>query len=163
MVCLLELLNPKSMDKIKNAVQALTDLSDYYNKNLQGYYWLSDATKPVVVDKSHPLDSTEIEEYLREDSLPFVIEAHFYCASDHCSLQIKNVDGQCYIRKIDLTDLPEAQLEQRRYMTHDIKDKENNYRYYQVIEAWEEIEDPLLDDLPTLRPAWTAFKGFTST
>lgn len=147
------------MTTIQDAYQKIEDKKELYGKVLQGYYWLSNCSKPEVIDKEE-LSPQKMDDLLDDKTLPFIIEANFYCAAEKCSIQIKNIDGQHHLAKIDLKDLPPEHYHIQTYVTHDIMTDKNDYRYYEVVEAWQLKPDCLLDGLETFSPAWTAFKGF---
>ena len=110
--------------------------------NYEGYYWLSNASKPEVI-KGQDIDKTKF------GVLPFVVEANFYCRDTETSIQIKNIDGIYHVAQIDVKDCDAV-----KYIGHDIGAD------FLVVEAWEVIEDEFLENMKTQVPAWTAFKGF---
>ena len=49
----------------------------------------------------------------------------------------------------------------KHYIAHRLTDKGGkSITQYKMMEAWEEIEDPLLEGMKTLKPTWAAFCGF---
>lgn len=140
------------MYQIMNRYQII-QLADIPAYNFEGYYWYSDADKP------EPLTNGKIDTAWFT-ALPFVVEANFYAAAEHCSIQIKNIDGQYHVARIDLFDLdPELHL-RRTYKGHDIEGRD-----FVLIEAWEEKQDDtlqLLTGMKTLQPVWDAFAGFVN-
>lgn len=117
----------------------------------EGYYWYSNQRKPEV------LLSPSIIQQSWFTALPFVIEANFYSKETQLSIQVKNIDGQYHIAKIDLSQLGDIILCEATYIGHDLE----NYNYT-MVEAWLPQEDDLLEGMETLAPAWSAFTGFTN-
>jgi len=117
--------------------------------NFEGYYWYSDKQKPVILD-NEKIDKKTFT------ALPFIIEGNFYAPKEQISIQVKNLNGTYHIAKIDL-NLPEIILvEEKEYIAHDLK----GIRKFKMKEAWQEVEDELLEGMSTLVPAWSAFSGF---
>ncbi|HHB79430.1 MAG TPA: TIGR04423 family type III CRISPR-associated protein [Saprospiraceae bacterium] len=114
-----------------------------------GYVWYSDAEKPIIIGPSEPFHLAMLTE------LPFVIEGNLFCESKKISIQIKNIDGEYCIAKIQLDD--ELIESAKKYVGHDL-----NKRDYKMVETWEEVPDTLCAGMTTLRPAWRAFAGFTT-
>jgi CRISPR type III-associated protein (TIGR04423 family) len=111
----------------------------------QGYYWLSNSSKPDVqytgdIDKS------------LFNKLPFVIEANYYSNEKNISINVKNIDGKYVVSLIDVEG-----CEATEYIGHDI---DSNFL---VVEAWEDKQDNLLENLKTKVPSWVAFKGFVES
>ena len=117
------------------------------NINFEGYYWYSNAKTPETIHKA-TIDKSWFTD------LPFVIEANFYAREEQVSIQIKNIDGQYHVARIDLNEnnLKNAQ----KYAGHDIEGLN-----YQMVEAWENVEEDVNElKMNVLRPTWTAFAGF---
>jgi CRISPR type III-associated protein (TIGR04423 family) len=137
-------------------------MSKYYNKIstdeiptdvlFEGYYWYSNASKPVILN-GESLDSLSIF-----NDLPFVVEANFYSKQEKMSIQVKNIDGTYHIAKIDLNLPNDFVKEENFYIPHDIKI--TGMQKYKMVEAWEEVEDDLMEGMKVLVPSWTAFSGF---
>ncbi len=123
------------------------NIEDIPEGKFDGYYWYSNESKPEIIS-DEGIDKSKLTK------LPFVIEANFYSKESEISIQIKNIDGKYDIAIIDLKDcVTEPQL----YIGHDINQD------FQVVEAWEEVEDELLEGMKTQVPSWTAFKGFVKS
>jgi len=120
-------------------------IEDIPNGSFQGYYWLSDSSKPVV-QYDGEIDKTVFIE------LPFVIEANYYSSDLDISIQIKSIDGVYDVAQIDVKD-----CEAKKYIGHDIGTD------YLVVEAWQDKEDELLEGMTTKVPSWEAFKGFVKS
>jgi len=108
----------------------------------EGYYWMSDSSKPQIIRNQ------EIEKSVF-GKLPFVVEANFYSKEKEISIQVKNIDGKYRVAQIDVQG-----CEPITYIGHDIESD------FLVVEAWEDVEDSLLENMTTKVPTWTAFKGF---
>lgn len=123
----------------------LMEIPDY---EFEGYYWYSDQQKPEIVTASK-IDKSKFT------LMPFVIEANFYARKEKVSIQIKNIDGAYQIGRIELDqdDIDKS----IRYIGHDL-----DGRNFKMVEAWEAIEDGLLEGIKSLQPAWGAFAGFTN-
>jgi CRISPR type III-associated protein (TIGR04423 family) len=113
--------------------------------NYQGYYWMSNSSKPVIQDEGD-IDKSIFKE------LPFVVEANYYSSEADISIQIKSVDGQYLVSEINVKD-----CEAIEYIGHDIGSN------YLVVEAWGEKEDDLLEGMIAKVPVWEAFKGFVES
>jgi CRISPR type III-associated protein (TIGR04423 family) len=113
--------------------------------NYQGYYWMSNSSKPVIQDEGD-IDKSIFKE------LPFVVEANYYSSEADISIQIKSVDGQYLVSEINVKD-----CEVIEYIGHDIGSN------YLVVEAWGEKEDDLLEGMIAKVPVWEAFKGFVES
>lgn len=114
-----------------------------------GYYWMSDKRKPEVV-RNEKIDKEKF------DSLPFVVEANFYCAKENKSLQIKNIDGEYHVAEIDFKNLPEDKYDEHVYIAHDL----DGIGKYKMYEAWDEEPDENTEGFAVLVPTWSAFAGF---
>ena len=122
------------------------NIEDIPEGNFDGYYWYSNKTKPEIISKKK-IDKNKFTQ------LPFVIEANFYSNETETSIQIKNIDGKYHIASIDLKSCKSGA---QNYIGHYIGQD------FQVVEAWEEKEDELLEGMITEVPLWTAFKGFVN-
>lgn len=121
--------------------------SDLYANEFEGYCWYSNAKTPTIVNGKITSDIFS--------DLPFIMEGNLFSPDAQISIQIKHIDGQYRIAKIDLKDLDMKKCQKVPYHT-----KLENVDRYEMIEAWEEVEDPLMAGIKTLRPAWSAFAGF---
>ena len=121
------------------------NIEDIPSGDFQGYYWLSDSSKPEVQYEG------EIDKSVF-NNLPFVIEANYYSSDLGISIQIKNIDGIYDVAQIDVKD-----LDAKKYIGHDIDSD------YLVVEAWQEEKNDLLENMTTKVPSWVAFKGFVES
>lgn len=113
--------------------------------SFQGYYWMSDSSKPVVQYQG------EIDKSVFT-SLPFAVEANYYSKDLEISIQVKNIDGVYDVAQIDVKD-----CDAKKYIGHDVDAD------YLIVEAWQNVEDELLEGMMTKVPSWTAFKGFVKS
>ena len=116
----------------------------------EGYYWYSNAQKPQIIT-DEPIQPGWFTE------LPFVVEANFYSSDVKLSIQVRHVDGQYQVVRMDLNQLDAIPHETKTYLGHDLDGRD-----FQVIEAWQPEPDAFCDNMPVLVPAWTAFVGFKS-
>ena len=82
--------------------------SDYI---YQGYLWLSDESKPRIIDGS-TLDLS-----LFKSQLPFIIEGNLWAKKEQESIQIRFVDGEYHIVHYDLNGVDtDPLLDENSYM-----------------------------------------------
>ncbi|MEZ5038503.1 MAG: TIGR04423 family type III CRISPR-associated protein [Saprospiraceae bacterium] len=115
-----------------------------------GYYWYSDQTDPELITKPKEIDASIFTD------LPFVIEGAFYNKTDQISIHVKNIDDQYYCTSMDLKQLSPKLYSEQYYKSHDL----GPISKYKVFEVWEEVTDELLENMKTLKPAYTIFGGF---
>ena len=134
---------------MENIFQKIS-IADIPDHKFEGYYWYSNAEEPQVIGE----EKIDVSIFTK---LPFVIEANFYAKKENVSIQVKNIEGNYQVYCCNLNELPENNhCERQEYIAHDLGSVEK----YIMLEAWEEKEDELLEDMKTLVPAWTAFVGF---
>ncbi len=124
----------------------LAAIPDYL---FEGYYWYSNAQKPEVI-QNEKIDKNKFT------SLPFVVEGNFYAKAEKVSIQVKFINGNYLVTRFNFSELDPKLGHMQIYAGHDLKGKN-----FQVLEAWSEVEDPYLENMKTLQPAWSAFAGFT--
>lgn len=117
----------------------------------EGYYWYSDKSKPVDCDQE-PIQQAWFSK------MPFVVEANFYNKAEGICIQVRSIDGQYQVARIDLSDLDQEHFSHQDHIGHDLSG-----RNYRVVTAWEPETDPLCADMAVLVPTWTAFAGFTTS
>lgn len=129
-----------------------------------GYYWMSDATDPVVLgdeDGQNPMCiPPDLMDTLRNpDANPFVIEAQLYSPTHNLSIGIKYVDGKYVISSLQVPENLSAALGDnitlKRYVAHRMPGRKLLFLQY-----WKEEKDPLCAGMPVLQPAEMAFVGF---
>lgn len=114
-----------------------------------GYYWYSDADKPTVVT-GEKIDKAKFTK------LPFIVEGNFYAAKERLSIKVQCMEGVYTVYRFNLAELKDEHKYQQLYLGHDIGGLN-----FEMIEAWQEMVDPLLEGMASLQPAWSAFAGFT--
>lgn len=124
-----------------------------FSLNYEGYYWYSNRKKPVLVE-NEPITADIFT------PMPFIVEGNLYCKNTNTSIAIKNIDGEYYIHRVNLSDFSLAQCHKQQYIAHDLP----NITHIEMCEYWaESASEPLLAGMTTLVPAWSAFVGFTSS
>lgn len=116
----------------------------------EGYYWYSDKPSPKLCH-DEPIQQAWF------GNMPFVIEANFYNKSEGISIQVRSIDGQYHVARIDLSNLDQEHFDHQVYQGHDLEGRD-----YRVVNAWEPQPEPLCEGMETLVPSWTAFAGFTT-
>ena len=129
-----------------------------------GYYWMSDATDPVVLgdeDGKKPMCiPQDLMDILRSPGAnPFVIEAQLYSPTHNLSIGIKYVDGRYVISGLQLPEDISAEHDDnitlKRYVAHRMPGRKLLFLQY-----WREEEDQRCAGMPVLQPAEMAFVGF---
>jgi CRISPR type III-associated protein (TIGR04423 family) len=116
----------------------------------EGYYWYSYSPAP------EPFEEEKIEK-AKFSSLPFVIEGNFYAKAEQVSIQVKHINGEYHITQFNLAELKPEFKHEQIYLGHDLGGRD-----FKMLEAWEEVADPYLENMKTLQPAWSAFIGFVN-
>lgn len=132
--------------------------SDTDNKKIvEGYYWMSDATEPVIVNQ---VDSPE--DWLNKldpTENPFVIEAQLFDGINKKSYSVKYVDGHYVVKsyKVEETvkDVKADYITLKRF----VPNRMSKHRLL-FLQYWREQEDPLCANMPVLQPAEMVFVGF---
>lgn len=76
------------------------DIKDFNNIDFSkyiGYYWNSDAEKPIQSNFKK----------ISENTLPFVIEGYLYNEHEEISISVKNYNGKYIINQFDLNNIGE--------------------------------------------------------
>ncbi|MEL6135669.1 MAG: TIGR04423 family type III CRISPR-associated protein [Bacteroidota bacterium] len=123
--------------------------------NWEGYYWMSDAIKPEIIElsKRAPLPFEIFNEIL-----PMVIEAQFFQAETQSSLSVKNIDGQLISTQVFLAQLDENQKVVRHYQT-----LHSEVPTCQIWEVWTTRPgDESVEAMLVRQPLCTAFGGFSN-
>lgn len=128
-----------------------------------GYYWMSDALDPVIIDSCDVSVADRLNNIMSEaESNPFVVEAQLYDASAHVSFSIKYVDSRYLVHRHDV----KAHIEEvvkgktddivmKRYVANRLTDRKLCFLQY-----WREQVDPFCCGMPVLAPAEKVFVGF---
>ena len=115
----------------------------------EGYYWMSDATEPVV------LDGQEWPTRLLEQHNPFVVEAQLVDKRNGKSYSIKYADGKPIILCYDTQSLPDDE-------NIIFEGKRMGGRLLNFIRRWRPEPDDLCEGMEVLRPAEQIFVGFSN-
>jgi len=93
-----------------SSIKKLNSLAEIPDLNYEGYFWLSDAKEPIVLNN-------QIYDYKTVGINPFVIEALLYCEKENISIQVQHT-GEYQIFEYHLNDYPEASLLEKTYLPH---------------------------------------------
>lgn len=132
----------------------IADLPSYL---VEGYYWLSDATEPII------LLNESIDIKIFQTQLPFVVEANFYTPKEDVSISIKNIDGNYHVNLIELANIddPLKVVYSYKGIFSALSDSEEKQQWnFKVCEIWGEMSDEMLAGMKTLVPVCLAFIGF---
>jgi len=134
----------------------LASLNDIPTHHYEGYYWLSNASEPAVVE-SESLDLSEFETDGKPCN-PFIVESNLYCSEEGISISVRHSDGCYLISLIEWSGPQECELNVRSFRGHaGFGDRRLRFR-----EAWIKKEDEFCENLPVLVPAVIGFIGFES-
>jgi len=116
----------------------------------EGYYWYSHETEP------HTINRERIDKKIFTN-MPFIVEGNFFAPDEEVSISVKNIDGKYHIVQFELKgDILNGEIEKSNYIAHDLQGIDE----FIMAEAWEPVEDELLNNMKTLVPTWSAFAGF---
>ena len=125
----------------------------------QGYIWLSDASKPIVLDNGK-LEDTD-KKYFSEGQNPFIIEGQLFDNTNKCSFSIKNVDGKMIVVKYEGADL-ESDRDSRSYEFVPNSRMELGNKKLKFLQKWETQPNDKCNDMGVLVPAGLVFIGFNN-
>lgn len=128
---------------MKKIIKALPD------SPFKGYYWLSNADKPEMVDG---IFNSE----LLENGIPFIVEAALFNKASNISIFIKHNGTTHEIIQYDLNKNESYEYTTITLKTHRLAD-EKSARFIQV---WKEEPDALCVNMKTLKPFAQVFAGF---
>jgi CRISPR type III-associated protein (TIGR04423 family) len=143
-------------------------------QNNEGYVWLSDADKPIII-KNFETDGDGIKISFNENKytatitndncllmkngeavkIPFIIEALFVV--ENTSYQIKFVDGNYIVYSKNLDMVNEENSTEITYLPNRFDDSIKGLNFRRL---WEEKVDPLCADMSVLVPTVDLFIGF---
>lgn len=118
----------------------------------EGYVWYSDRQKPLVVSPEEEFELT-----LNDSDNPFVVEGNLWDAANEVSIMIKYVDGKYIVRRTALTDVCVKNASRKEFLPHRI----DGVKKLAFLQCWDEVEDPLCENMVTLQPCKMLFVGFT--
>lgn len=121
----------------------------------EGYYWLSNADKPVVIDGY--FNGLR----LNSDDNPFVIEAQLFDRENNVSFSVKYVDGKYYAYCYNLNDATgdKEEVKVQKYCSNQMDD----HQWLYFLQYWRTESDELCDGMDVLQPAEMVFVGFETT
>lgn len=121
----------------------------------EGYYWLSNADKPVVIDGY--FNGLR----LNSDDNPFVIEAQLFDRENNVSFSVKYVDGKYYAYCYNLNDATgdKEEVKVQKYCSNQMSD----HPWLYFLQYWRTESDELCDGMDVLQPAEMVFVGFETT
>jgi CRISPR type III-associated protein (TIGR04423 family) len=120
----------------------------------QGYIWLSDASKPIMLDNGKLKDTDK--KYFSEGQNPFIIEGQLFDGKN--SFSIKNVDGKMIVIKYDESDL-KVDRDSKSYEFVPNSRMGLGDRKLKFLQKWEPNAD--CENMDVLVPAGLVFLGFT--
>ena len=142
---------------MESRFSTIKELSEIPEIEYQGYIWKSDQSEPDILNN-------EAYDFSTIKTNPFIIEGYLYSAKENISISIKQIDGEYFINKIDLSDLDfsKENFTKHNYLSDPAISKQNkDYKYINFIEFWKAEEDDLCNDMKVLKPDWVAFVGFS--
>ncbi|MDE5877736.1 MAG: TIGR04423 family type III CRISPR-associated protein [Muribaculaceae bacterium] len=122
----------------------------------EGYYWLSDADKPEVINGS--FDGLKLE----PDENPFVIEAQLFDRKNNKSFSVKYTDGRYYAYCYDLNDIDANNKEDMKVQKY-CSNQMCNHQWLYFRQYWRAESDELCEGMDVLQPAEMVFVGFKTT
>lgn len=122
--------------------------------NYEGYLWYSDQKQPEYIDNDNLFQMEMLKKH------PFVVEGALYSANENISITIRNLDGEYLIHQFDLKELD---TENYRKIEHKWLVAKDQARKARMVEVWQLEEDKheLCAKMPSYRPAFWIFNGFT--
>lgn len=122
--------------------------------NYVGYIRRSDATQNKVFASQQTVDIT-----LDDSANPFIVEGELYDADKGESLTIRYADGHYYVKTFHIT--PEdtkgsGRVTRKEYLP--LRMPGVGKLVYLLF--WDEVSDPLCEDMMTLQPGNLVFVGF---
>ena len=116
--------------------------------NFEGYYWLSDQDRPVVLFDA-PFKKSNTNN-------PFIIEALLYDPIANASYHVRHT-GEYHVHKYSLNDLPEtAEIQDVEFLPHRLE-KVRKVFFKQI---WMPEKDPYCEGMAVLTMKALVFTGF---
>ena len=112
---------------------------------------MSDRQEPSVI---HP--DEEFMMTLCDEDNPFVVEGNLWDATNQVSIMIKYVDGKYVVRRTAVTDECIKNTTPKEFLPHRIE----GVKKLAFLQCWDEVEDPLCENMVTLQPGKLVFVGF---
>ena len=117
----------------------------------EGYVWMSDRQEPSII-----LPDEEFGLTLNDADNPFVVEGNLWDATSRVSIMIKYVDGKYIVRRTVVTDECIKNATKKEFLPHRIE----GVKKLKFLQCWDEVEDPLCENMVTLQPGKLVFMGF---
>lgn len=114
-----------------------------------GYYWMSDAQKPEVIDEAKQMANVELVQ-----GQSFIIEAQLYSEEQGISYSIKFVDGK---HIVIVTEVTEDDLQN---ITKYVPNRMPGIAAIRFTQRWVERPDENCMGMNVLQPAEFVFVGF---
>ncbi len=127
-------------------LNSLTEIPDY---DYEGYVWLSDKDKPIVL-KNEQFDFNTIKQN------PFIIEGLLWAKKEGVSIHIRHT-GRYLIHKYDM-NASDLSKDIKQYLPHKIE----GIKKLKFKQVWEPEEDPLCENMEVLKMKALVFIGFAS-
>jgi CRISPR type III-associated protein (TIGR04423 family) len=153
-------------------MENFTKEADMKQLNNEGYIWLSDANKPIIIEQfethgdginisfdgctatiTH--ESCILMKNGEAIKIPFIIEALFVV--NNVSYQIKFVDGKYIVYSKNLDDVSDTNSTAITYLPNRFDDSVKGLNFCRL---WEEKADPLCEGMNVLVPTVDLFVGF---
>jgi CRISPR type III-associated protein (TIGR04423 family) len=132
----------------------------------QGYIWLSDASKPIVLNNEKIekvlVDNEEIDltPFFENNINPFIIEGQLFDEKNKRSFSIKNVDGEMIVVEYDESDL-KVDRDSKSYEFVPNSRMGLGDRKLKFLQKWEVELNADRENMDVLVPAGLVFLGFT--
>ena len=132
----------------------------------QGYIWLSDASKPIVLNNEKIekvlVDNEEIDltPFFENNINPFIIEGQLFDEKNKRSFSIKNVDGEMIVVEYDESDL-KVDRDSKSYEFVPNSRMGLGDRKLKFLQKWEVEPNADCENMDVLVPAGLVFLGFT--
>jgi CRISPR type III-associated protein (TIGR04423 family) len=132
----------------------------------QGYIWLSDASKPIVLNNEKIekvlVDNKEIDltPFFENNINPFIIEGQLFDEKNKRSFSIKNVDGEMIVVEYDESDL-KVDRDSKSYEFVPNSRMGLGDRKLKFLQKWEAEQNADCENMNVLVPAGLVFLGFT--
>jgi CRISPR type III-associated protein (TIGR04423 family) len=124
------------------------------NETYTGYYWLSDADHPVILE-NQPITYTPVLN-------PFIIEGHLFSEKDNASISVRHIDGQYLIYKMFWeTAMPEDIISEGTYTyLAGSSFKKSGIKTLRFRRYWQEHRRENCAGMAVLEPGPVGFIGF---
>ncbi len=120
----------------------------------EGYLWLSDQSKPEVLNGDHPKSIA-----LADGENPFVVEGLLWDSETGTSISIRYVDSRYFVANHEVCPKDLAGSETYTpvsYLPHRIP----GVKGLKFVRHWEKTQDPLCEGMDTLQLKANIFVGF---